>query len=219
MLPTQDTNHVAEGLALRTGRYLSKANMAALLTAFLNRVQDVENVLWDVIESQLLARVFPASVGVPAQGTLDGPPDQALLFTADLVGAPAGTWTTRQLVFLVQIWILARKSQARTVDILGILSAAAAYFAASGFTGGFTYQEQYPAAFEASGLNVPDYRLVAPLAQAIAIARPPGVDAVLAWSDWSPATTFSFGGGTCAGSGFAGGTVAPAPGLLVGQTT
>ena len=199
MLPAQDTTHVVDGLATRIGEYLSDTNLAALLTACLLEVQAIEDMLWDVIGSQLLTRTFPAGTG---QGELDGPPDQALLQVADLVGAPVGTYTTRQLAFLVGVWIAARKSQGRAIDILGILTTA---FGSTDLG----YWEFYPAGFEAWALDVPNLALVPPIAQALAIARPPGVYAVLAYGNWPPAAPptpamFFFGDsspGGAAGSG------------------
>lgn len=190
MLPTQDTAHVAEGLALVIGQYKGKANLAGMLKAGLNRVQDLENVLWAVINSQLLTRTFPAGT---AQGQASGPPDQALLQVADLVGCPAGTFTTSELALLVQCWILARRSQGRTVDLEAILTLA---FGA----GNFTYQDLYPAAFMAWAENVSDLNVVNAVAQALQIARPAGVAGELAYGNW-PGSMFFLGGYGVTGSG------------------
>jgi hypothetical protein len=275
MLPAQDSNHLAEGLAWIIGQYQGKPNLTALLTAFLNRAQEAEDMLWEVIGSQLLTRTFPAGT---AQGELDGPPDQALLQTADLIGAPVGPFSTRQLAFLIAVWLLARKSKGLSEDLLGILGAA--FGTTPGFSGthgiltagggtphimtltgipvslpaslvgqtitisfsttaanegvflitaatsgsitwvngagvndasgtvvwgttpSFAFFEAFPAGYQAWVTNVADESLIDPLAQALTIARPPGVAAVLAWGD-EPTTTFFLGdpyGGTT-GSG------------------
>jgi hypothetical protein len=222
MLPTQDTNHVAEGLALRIGQYLSAADVAALLTAFLRRVQDGEDMLWDVIASQLLTTYAPATlVAGTAQGEASGPPCQALLQLADLVGCPVASFTTTQVVFLLGVWRQARRSKGRSEDLLGILAAAFG-------PGGFNFQEYSPAAYEVTVDTLADPSLVAPLAQALAIARPPGVLGAIAWGTW-PATppppavavtgTFFFGypPGGVAGSGLMDGySGANEMGLLAG---
>jgi len=201
MLPTEDTTHVADGLATRIGEYLADPNLAGLLTAVLLEVQAIEDMLWDVIGSQLLTRTFPSGTDM---GELDGPPDQALLQVADLVGAPVGTFTTRQLAFLVALWIQARKSDGRAIDIIALLIAA---FGMD--TSVLAYAEFFPAAYETWAINVPNFSLVAPIAQALAIARPAGVYAVLAYGAWPPAVPptpamFYFGDsseGGAAGSG------------------
>lgn len=192
MLPTQNTAIVAEGQALVIGQYKSAVAMNAILEAALEEVQDAEDALWDAINANLLTRTFSAGTD---QGQLDGPPDPALLNMADFVGCPAGNFTTRQLAFLIPIWILARKSQARSEDLLGLLSVAFGPFA--------FYQEYYPAAFEVTAPAVADESLIGPLVQALTIARPPGVYAVLAWGAWL-FNTFFFGdsSGSGGGSGF-----------------
>jgi hypothetical protein len=198
MLPTQDTNHLAEGLGMRIGQYLTDKQLAALLTAFLIQIQDAEDMLWDVINStQWIKRAAP--VAGTAQGQASGPPDQALLQLADLVGCPVGTLTTWQLQFLVGIWLLARKSHGLSEDLIGILAAAFG-------KGNFSYQEFYPLAYVATAFDVADATLIAPLTQALKIARPPCVSpSVINWGSWPGATFYLGGYGTSAwGSGGAG---------------
>lgn len=183
MFPAEDTTHVAEAEDMLIGQYRGLPNITGLIAVVGARAQLVENTFWIVTESQRVSRTFPPGM---AQGELSGPPDQALLQVADLVGAPVGTWTTGELALLVQVWILARKSQARAVDILGIL------LAGFGASSGLGYLESYPAAYRATVLDVPDENVLGALAQALAIARPAGVYGVLAWGAW-PTATFYFG--------------------------
>ncbi len=69
-------------------------------------------------------------------------------------------------------------------------------------TPSFAFYEAFPAAYRAWVTNVLDESLIEPLAQALTIARPPGVAAVLAWGD-EPTTTLYWGDGYSAtvGSG------------------
>lgn len=173
MLPTHDTAHVAEGLDHVITQYKGKANLEAILRAGLLRAQDLEDVLWDVLGAELLTRTIPA-----------GAPDQALLQVADLVGAPHGAWSGAQLAFLVRVWILAHKSKGHADDLLTIL--------ASAFPNAFTYEEYSPAAYEAWVPSAGDVTLLAPIALALRIARPPAVHGVLAWGTW-PTDTFYLG--------------------------
>ena len=185
MFPAPQLSYLAEGLALLIGQYKGKANITALLSAILAEVQLTENALWAVNASQQVSRAFPIVPGNP-QGSYYGPPDQALLQMADLVGCPVGNLTCAQLSFLIPIWIQARKSNATSEAILGILATA---FPGEG---AFSYSEYYPDAYEVVVPNVPDPTLVGPLGHALAIARPPSVYAVLTWGNW-PEATFFFG--------------------------
>lgn len=225
MLPTQDTTHVQDGLATRIGEYLSDANLAGLLTAVLMEVQAIEDMLWQVIGSQLLTRTFPPGTG---QGELDGPPDQALIQVAQLVGAPIGTYTTRQLALLVGLWISADSSDGSTLRIASML--VAAFGPSSPYPATeLAYLEAWPAAFQLFAIDVSNSLLIPPVAQALAIARPAGVYATLSWSDassWSPASAiFYFGDSNAAphgGSGLKdthGDSSAPAKGLLSSVVT
>lgn len=183
MLPTLDLNHVAEGLAYLISQYQGKKNITAVLTACLNRIQDAENMLWDVIESQWLS-----TTAVPT-----GAPTQALLQLADLVKCPTSGLSGAQLAFLLPIWRAARRSEGLAEDLIQILATAFG-------KGNYAYAEYYPAAYEAVVPNVPDPTLVAPLVSALAIARDPGVYAVVAWGNW-PAATFAFASRYASGQG------------------
>lgn len=174
MEPTQDRNHVVEGLNLLIGQYRGLPNIAGMLTAFLNRIQDIEDTLWDVIRSQLLT--------TPPTG-------QALYQIADLVQAPKGDFNDAELLIFVLVWIQAHKSGGRPEDLLTVLRLVLPTP---------NYQEFYPAAFEIWSLNVPPQNgatppeIVSALSQALRIAKPAGVDGVFVWSDWSVPTTFWF---------------------------
>jgi hypothetical protein len=197
MIPTVDNAHVTEGLAMRIGQYLSDPQLEALLTAFLKRIQDAETMLWAVINSTQWTQRGPPAAGT-AQGQASGPPDQALLQIADLIGCPAGTLTTWELQFLVGIWLLARKSKGRTEDLLGILRAAFG-------TGNFNYREVYPLGYEVVVWSAPDLSLIPPLVQALTIARPPAVTATVDVGGW-PGATFFLGYPGFTGSGLGYGT-------------
>lgn len=175
MLPTEDNAHLAEARDLLIGQYRGKVNIDGLIQVLAARTQALEGDVWSVIGSQLLTRAFPAGT---AQGQLDGPPDVALLQVADLVGAPAGLWTTRQLVLLVGLWILARKSQGRSEDELAILEALN--------SANVSYLEAFPAAFESHITDLSDGRLAEPIAEAVRLAKAAGVAWTFGWSTEDP---------------------------------
>ena len=78
--PIHDTSHVAEGLARLIGNYQdpAKPNVRALVAVLMRRVQELEDVLWSIFASQMLA--------TPPTGN-------ALDQLGDLVREPRGTFT------------------------------------------------------------------------------------------------------------------------------
>lgn len=55
MYPVRDDNHASEGAALLTDHYKSKPVITGILKSLMASVQEIEGVLWDVIESHYLA--------------------------------------------------------------------------------------------------------------------------------------------------------------------
>lgn len=78
---TKDTQHNEEGLALFIDRYKGKPRMAALLTIFMNQVQDLEDALFELITE----RTVDAAIGVQLDilGAIVGQPDRAGLSDDD----------------------------------------------------------------------------------------------------------------------------------------
>lgn len=178
--PTPDENHVAEGLEYLIAQYRDKVTIKALITAFLNRVQDIEDVLWDVIESGMLA--------TPPTGN-------ALDQVADLVGVKRGGFTDAQLLVFTKAAIIARRSGGRANDIINVCADVLSTFA---------YQEFYPAAFQVTAYSVPaDYAW--PIALALRIARDPGVLGTFDWSNQPKSQCIVLGDSVepVAGQGFA----------------
>lgn len=160
----KDTNHVAEALALLTGQFssdLKTPNIRNLVRVMANRTQDVENTIWDVINSQLIALT---------------PTGQALNQLGDLIGEPRGGFNDAQYLLWIKVAIRARSSAGRSEDAIQI--------AALGLgAGAATYTDYPPAAYAVLALNIfGDY--AAPLGQALSLARPLGVRGVLDWSNW-----------------------------------
>jgi hypothetical protein len=181
VFPAKNLSFLAEGLDRVITQYRGKVNLTAILNAFLLEAQELEGVIWDVIESQLLTRTIAP-----------GPPDQALLQLADLVGCPVAGLSGPELSFLLPIWLLARRSKGRSEDLIGLLAVA--------FPGAFSYEEFPLEAYRVVALPVPDPALVRPVALALGIARPPEVAGVLAWGNWDATSTFYFGDASAGGA-------------------
>ncbi len=160
----KDTDHVAEALALLTGQFASDQrtpNVRNLVRVIAARTQDAENVLWAVIESQLLAM---------------NPTGKALDQIGDLIGEPRGLFNDVQYLLWIRIAIRARRSAGRLEDLLAICQLALGLNA-------FKYTDYYPGKFEIYAPAMATASFAAPLAQALRIARPPAVYGVLDWYD------------------------------------
>lgn len=198
MLPTVDNAHVAEALALLTGQFASDVqapNVRNLVRVGAKRTQDAEGMLWSVINSQLLAL---------------GPTGQALDQIADLVGTSRGGFNDVQLLLFVRVTIRARKNSGLSEDAIQIAALALGHGAAS-------YSDFAPAAYLLVAINIfADY--AAPLAQALHLARPPGVRGVLEWSDWDPGQNIILASTTppASGVGFADSLTGQFPYKLLG---
>lgn len=105
MYPTQDTTHAAEGLALRTDHYKNAVVMGGILKSFLNRVQDLENSIWQVVNAFLLVN-SPTGDQLNALGILVG---QARLGLSDA-----------QYLWAIRLRIRANRSQGRAEDLISL---------------------------------------------------------------------------------------------------
>ncbi len=190
--PEVDTNIVAEGLALLTGQFASDAvtpNIRNLVRARMALKQDLENTYWDVINSQLLA---------------NKPTGQALNQLGDLVGEPRGAFNDTQYLLFIKVIIAARKSGARTEDLMTVLALALG-------TGAFEVDEFYPGRDSALAPSMATDLYAQPLAQALHIARPPAIYSVLSYWDvsyplpvWSLSDSVSGTGGVGLGDSVSG---------------
>jgi hypothetical protein len=190
---TQDFNHVSEALALLTGQFssdLATPDVRNLVRAMTQPVQDVENSLWDAINSQLIANT---------------PTGQALNQLGDLIGEPRGGLNETQYLLWIQIAIRARKSGGRTEDLLAITALAVG-------TNQFTYTDWYPGDFDIYVPAMTTDAFAGPLDQALRIARPPGTYGNLDYWDtenyilplWSCSDSVSSTGGQGLGDSVSG---------------
>jgi hypothetical protein len=130
MLPTQDTSHVDEALALLIDQYKGTKVVAGLTAVYARQIQQLENALWTLLNQMTLATL-------PVTG---GPWD-----IYDKIGAIVGIarhgLTDAQYLPQLKIKIRASRSDGLANDIIAI---------ASMVTSNFAYVEwpDVPAAFE-----------------------------------------------------------------------
>jgi hypothetical protein len=170
-VPTIDTNIVNEALGLLTGQFASDAttpNVRNLVRVKARRWQAIENVFWDVINSTQL--LLP-----PDQG---GPTGQALNQLGALVGEPRGAFNDMQYQLFIRVIIAARKSGGRAEDLMKVLQLALGL-------GAFSYNEYEVARVDVYAPSIATDLYAAPLAQALTLARPPGMFCELSYFDAS----------------------------------
>jgi hypothetical protein len=169
MLPQVDNNRVAEALSYLTGQFssdLRTPNVRNLLRVKARRKQDLENTFWSVINSQLLA--LPPALG--------GPSGQALNQLGALVGEPRGNFNDVQFLLFIRVIVAARRSGGRTEDLNKIMAIALGLAA-------FQLNEYYPGRVDLFAAAIATDIYAQPLAQALRIARPPGVFVELTYWD------------------------------------
>lgn len=184
----QDTAHVTEALALLTGQFSSDTrtpNVRNLARVGALRTQDIENVLWNVINSQLLAQ---------------SPTGQALNQLGDLIGEPRGALNDTQYLLWIQVAIRARSSGGRAEDLLAICELALGL-------NSVTYTDIPNARFDIYAPALVTNQYAEPLAEALTLARPLGVYGVLDWYDTPtfvlPLLSFADSVSHTGGAGFA----------------
>lgn len=168
-LPVQDLNHVAEGLAYLTDQYKNPANvpiLQGLLSVYLRRIQDLENVLWQIVNTRILA---------------NAPTGDQLTQLGNLVGQPRGAFNDTNLLAAILLRILTNKSNGLANDIINMVAAIS--------TGGWSYWEGAHAAFGVGLWNLASPDLAQ---QLLTAAKPGGVYAELVYTTWADGNDFSF---------------------------
>ncbi len=125
----QKTTHVAEALALLGEAFKQKPNMTALLTTFTSSVQELETVIWTVIDGYLL----PSAVG----SQLDS--------LGGLVDEPRQNRSDADYRLAIQIQIRVLHTHGRDEDIIEV---------AKLMLSDFTYTEAWPAGWVLDGYSV-----------------------------------------------------------------
>jgi hypothetical protein len=176
VLPTQDSNHVTEGLGLVTSRYSTAAVVKGIITALLNKIQFIENSYWSLIDIVQLANHPQA-----------GGPWDALDKLGSIVGGAAANrngHTDADYLAIIKLQAKANRSRGRSEDVLS--------FGSLMINGGNPlYVEIFPAAFWVGCWNVQaNYPLFVPLLTQV---RAAGVYGILLFSTWPDGNDFEWG--------------------------
>jgi len=108
--PTLDTNHVAEATALLTDHYRTKVVIPKLLQCYMNRLQELEGVFWDIINKMLLAN-SPVGDQLNKLGNIVGAVREPGMSDADYLQA-------------VKIQIRVNRSQGLSEDVIQVATLA-----------------------------------------------------------------------------------------------
>lgn len=190
MIPTQDTQMVAEGLKLLTGMFAEATNVQGILKSLLGPMQDLE----DMIAATIPARILANAVG------------DAIDKIGAIVGEPRLGRTDADYKVAIAIRIVVNNSQGKVEDLLNIATLA---FGPTGFS----YDDGVePASWQLTALDTPGWPLLAADFQAAKAAGTRGLLLMSAWptnEDFVPSSSYgAVANATAVGSGY--GTVAGA---------
>jgi hypothetical protein len=166
MIPQREDEHVETGLALLTEQFKDAATVRAILTALLNRVQELEDETWDLLWGWVL-------------GYAEG---QQLDDLGAIVGQLREGRNDDDYRDAIVIRTRVNRSKGRAsdmTDVLALLDPAS------------TYLEYFPYAWEASLYDVPNGGDIIRL---ISQAKAAGSYGVLLTSTWVESGVFKFGG-------------------------
>ena len=167
-VPIQITDHAAQGIALLTAAFREQPTVVALAKAFLNRVQELENAIFDFLFKIQLAN-----------HPLAGGPWQILDQLGALIGAPTRNGLTdAQYAAVLKIVAKVDRSNGRAEDIIQLVSLVLA---------GAVYQEFYPGSWGVTVLGATDAQILA-LEQYLPRAKMAGTQGGVRYSDWSAPT-------------------------------
>lgn len=172
MLPTQDNNHVSEGVALLTSMYNGKPVITGLITALMQRMQDYETQFWQIINAVQLTN-----------HPMAGGPWNVLDQIGAIVGARRDGLADPQYLALIKLKAKVNRSRGRSEDVLSL---------AALMTGVVppVYVE-YQAAFYLGCWNIAlDYPLFEPL---LAQVRAAGVYGLFHYTAWADGNDFEWG--------------------------
>jgi hypothetical protein len=171
VIPAQVTDHVAQGLALFIEYFQNKPNLAALTSSYLNQIQEIENVFFDVLTKRYIANAKDAQL--------------------DTLGRIVGQPRIGATDDIYRLWILARiranVSNGRADDIIQV-----AQLVLQGLS--FTYDDYYPASFvvdvtEPMTVDAPS------VASIIGITRGAGIGSALLFASSTEDNSFTFADG------------------------
>ncbi len=171
MAATDPVDHVSSGVALLIDQYQDKPRLAAFLSAFLRRCNDIESALLDILKKRDLDIATGAQLD--ALGKIVG---------QSRIGATDDVYR-----LYIRVRILVNRSRGTCNDVMAVASAAIGSI-------GFQLLEFYPAGFVLDVLD-PLLSNQALIASFVHDARSAGVGMTFQWSSTGPAGTFTFADG------------------------
>lgn len=164
------TDHVQAGLALLIEQYRGKPRLEGMLTAYLNRVQELEDATWSVITGRLI----DYAVGVQ------------LDVLGKLVGQARQTDLDEPYRARIRARIRANRSLGHAADLVAV-----AMLAANATTSQVTYEELQPATALVDILLAIDPAVAPAIRDLLGAAKPLGVALALAFSGYPDGETFA----------------------------
>lgn len=151
MIPERNDSHVSEGLGLLIDAFKEKRYIGGFLATWLAQVQDLEAVLWEIIDG----RYVDTAIG------------QQLTYLGDLVGEARLGRSDDELRLAVRLRIRTNRAQGTAEDVIQVT----ALVLALGF---WQYTESNTASFQVLFWGLPNYYF-RPLLDALRRVKPLGV--------------------------------------------
>lgn len=170
-IPLVDNNHVTEALGLLTSHYADKPVTTGLVKALTQRVQELENQIWSLINGIQLAN-----------HPMPGGPWSILDQLGTLVGIPRNGLPDSQYVGLIKLKAKVNTSRGLAADMIDIVNQLLGSNTAQ-------YVEYYPAAFYLEGRDI---NPALPNAQLLSQARPGGVYGEFVYTIWPTGHDFKW---------------------------
>lgn len=175
MISQREDEHVAKGLELLTDRYKGKAVIEALLTSYLNRVQELEDELWNLLWGWVLEWVDPDD-----EFNVYNAEGKQLDDLGEIVGEPRDGREDDAYIPAIKLRIRINRSKGQSEDMVQIshlINAAA------------TYLEYFPLGWEVSIYNITTSPTIIRL---LAEAKAASSYGVLLTSTWAEANVSKF---------------------------
>lgn len=170
---TQSLDHAERGLAKLLEQFKGKPRIEALLRAYLNRVQELENAAWEVINYRLLEN---------AEGV-----QQDII--GRIVGRGRNALSDTDYFYALKGQIRINRSSGRPEDLIDVTRLSIP----SGFV--FSYGEFYPATVIISISGAVSFN-ISILFENLLRTKAGGVRLFLSYSEAAPANTFTFASGS-----------------------
>ncbi len=166
---TPSTDHVKRGLARLLQQYKSKPRMVALLKSYLNRIQELEDGLWEIILYRIMGNAEGAQLDKLGK----------------IVGRGRNNLSDSDYLIAIKGQIRINRSCGTPKDMIDV----ATLSLPSGFV--FTYGEAYPAQIVMTMVSAVTFSITV-LFGNLTATKPGGVSLFLIYGSAPPSNTFTF---------------------------